>query len=360
MGLRKKRKITLLLGAGFACHMKGLGTSDIDELYSSDRQYTVQKDGKTLTLYDYFKSVLCHCYFDFSFETFLAALEQILDYRQGLELEGRNSTQDRSISSVVFTVNEELKDVELLSSSENVWSVYMHYIKLLMAAVDKYDNYHNCRSEATVFKDFISILRKSFGRVKIYSTNYDTLCLQLLKSDGIYASTSAAYGNESYAIYDLEGFRDSKLTYFPLHGCTHYRREVLNKIKFSMVSQDLSPALAIDNSAGNPNESTFFTPIVSGYNKLQHISGKPFIFGIQAFANDLQDSDVIISMGYSYRDPHINSYLATFPKTRIISINKDKILNLPIDLEINQQVMNISDFIDKLTLISLINSIHYE
>ena len=312
-------------------------------------------------MYDYFKSVLGKIYNDFSFETFLAILEQIVDFKQGIEFPNQCSTRDRSIASAIFVSNDKLKGTSLMKlSAKNVWKIYTHYINVLIEAVNKYDNIEQCRLESADFCHFVSILKKSFEQVKIYSTNYDTLCLQMFEQDGIYASTSADYRFESYVVYDLEKFYRTPLTYFPLHGCIRYSREPCNKIRFCLTSKELTD-LALDNSAGNPNGSTLFTPIISGYNKLQHVNGKPFVFGTQAFANDLQDSDAIITMGYSYNDPHINSYLATFPKSRIISVTNKQVSALPIDLvNINQQIMDIATFINNLTPIELINLICYE
>lgn len=62
-----KNKVTILLGAGFAKYLKGLGTSDINHLYANYSGWSVGDE----TLYVYINKLLEKDYYDFNFETFL-------------------------------------------------------------------------------------------------------------------------------------------------------------------------------------------------------------------------------------------------------------------------------------------------
>lgn len=344
----KKNKITLLLGAGFAKYMHGIGTSEINELFAKDTKYLESYNGEQMSLYKYVESVLSDSFYDLSFETFLAFLEQVLDYRLGEDYNERTSTRDRSLSSVMLRPNVCFASCNLISQGiQSLWRTYVHYINTLIKAIANYDCLNDYGDESVVFQEFISMLMDSFDKVKIYSTNYDTLCPQLFVDKNIFTSTVNIPNNglEEYYVYDLKEFNDRPLTYFPLHGSIKIKRDHFNTIKYCLYEQYL-PDYAIDNSAGNPNGPTLFTPIISGYNKLQHISGKPFVFGLQAFGNDLQDSDTVITLGYSYSDAHINSYISTFSNVKVISVTMDPVMGLPIDLQIDERVMDLASFFD--------------
>ena len=276
-------------------------------------------------------------------------MEQVLDYKVGVEYEDKTSTQDRVLSSVLFAPNNELTSSSQLFSMSKIdlRNAYVHYINLLIKKIAQYDSIENCTQEAANFRMFIEHLMLEYEQVKIYSTNYDTLCPQILSESSVYTATCNDPSNaiEQDFVYDLTSFNNHPLTYFFLHGCTKLRRDPGNRIKYCLIEQPL-PIYAIDNSAGNPDGLTYFSPIISGYNKLQQINGKPFIFGTQAFANDLQDSNTVLALGYSFSDPHINSYLSTFSKgNSIISVTKDPVRGEPIDLYIEKKEGLISVFI---------------
>lgn len=117
-------------------------------------------------------------------------------------------------------------------------------------------------------------------------------------------------------IYDIKKFSNQELTYFPLHGCIYLKQKCFGVIEVSYIAQSMSD-YAQSNRGGNPNRYTLFTPIISGYNKLEHINGQPFNFGHHVFAADCFDSKLIVTFGFSFSDPHINSILSTFGKCPI-------------------------------------------
>ena len=340
-------KITLLLGAGFAIHMKCPGTDDINQLFAEDVTYVNNYEGKSVSMFNYVKTLLSDYFFDFSFETFLAVLEQILDYQIGIEYSGKVSIQDRILSSVLFVPRDILRESLLLSkSAKELWGIYKHYVNTIIDAIARKDSIEDCQEDARIIKEYIVSLKEKYDQIKIYSTNYDSLCSQILSDEGLYISTDDSFPDsiERAFVYDLNEFRERPLTYFPLHGSIYFKRESFNCIKYCSYKQPLSD-IAFDNNAGNPNGYTFFSPIISGYNKLQHINGKPFIMGAQEFANDLQDSDIVLTLGYSFRDPHINSYIGTFSKGIIQSVTKDPVIWEPLDWTMEKITMDISSFL---------------
>ena len=90
------------------------------------------------------------------------------------------------------------------------------------------------------------------------------------------------------------------------------------------------PFFAQSNHGGNPNKETLFTPIISGYNKIEHINGKPFNFGLQCF--DCYDSNLFIAMGYSFSDPHLNSMIDTFCRCNMECVTLNDIPKFPTTL----------------------------
>ena len=318
-----EQKVTILLGAGFAKYVDGLGTKDINDIFAKHSQWMVGNK----TLYSYIENLLEEVYNDFNFETFLAIIETIFSFRLSQFRDIKASTNWKNISSVIFDLKPELLHCRCFMNQETTYEVFRSYINLLNSCVERYDDTTKCQHKIKQFKNYISCLGDSYNQIKIYSTNYDWIVPKALKLRGASIGVCDDINRQEFT-YDLDIFRNVKLSYFPLHGCSYIFREPFDRIYLSCIIQPM-PFWALSNNAGNPNNETLFTPIISGYRKLEHINGKPFNFGLQCFANDCYDSNFILTMGYSYSDPHINSMIDTFANCRTCRIESVTLNDVP-------------------------------
>lgn len=164
--------------------------------------------------------------------------------------------------------------------------------------------------------EFVSSLLSKRYSVKIYTTNYDNLIPQVLSLKfKVYEALKEKKNQKKEFIYDLQRFRRVYLSHFNLHGSIFLDREfdyesMKNCIVYNPEVPKYDKALLSDG--GNPNESLLFSPIITGYTKTQRGFSTPFNLGFNAFANDCNDCRSIITMGYSFSDPHINSIISNF------------------------------------------------
>ena len=337
----KYNKIIILLGAGFAQYCKGLGTKDINRIFSNYARWIVGEE----SLYDYTEKHLEDVYCDFNFETFLAIIENICSFRLSQFRDGQTSTAWKGLSSTIFDMKLEFEHCSCFENQEIAYEVLRYYINLLNDNVVNYDDCSKCEEEIGVFKKYISHLQKKVVNIKIYSTNYDLIVPKALKIRGASLGVSDDITKQAFS-YDIDTFRCLPLTYFPIHGCSYIYQEAYGRFYLSSIEQPM-PYFAQSNRGGNPNDDIFFSPIISGYNKLEHINGRPFNFGFQAFSNDCFDSDLIITMGYSFSDPHINSIIETFSNCYIecITLNNAPILPTPLDMRVKTNTKGIEDYL---------------
>lgn len=175
--------------------------------------------------------------------------------------------------------------------------------------------------------EFVSSLLSKRYSVKIYTKNYDNLIPQVLSLKfKVYEALKEKKNPKKEFIYDLQRFRRVYLSHFNLHGSIFLDREfdyesMKNCIVYNPEVPKYDKALLSDG--GNPNESLLFSPIITGYTKTQRGFSTPFNLGFNAFANDCNDCRSIITMGYSFSDPHINSIISNFTswgKSRIVNV----------------------------------------
>lgn len=331
----------MLLGAGFAQYCKGLGTKDINRLFSYYSKWTVGND----SLYDYIGNCLEKDYYDFNFETFLAILENIGSFRLSQFRDGRTTARWKGISSTIFDLRPEFESCSFLKDPKLSYEVLRSYINLINENVAVYDDCTKCDKETNLFNKYICKLRDSKYIIKIYSTNYDLLIPKALGIQGACLGVREEIIGQEFT-YNLDEFRGLPLTYFPLHGCSYIYQDSYGSFYLSNTEEPMS-IFAQSSRGGNPNNETLFTPIISGYNKLEHINGRPFNFGFQAFSNDCFDSDLIITMGYSYSDPHINSVIETFSDCNIecITLYEAPILPTLLNFKVSTNTNGIEDYL---------------
>lgn len=322
------KQIVILLGAGFAILWNGPLSKNIRDIFIEDKKY---KGPSGETLGEYIFKILKDFYYSnyanydkiyANFETFLAVLEAILNYTINSTNTGGINESNTSFIPSIFDLK---KQIETLLKGKNederriyCSEIFRHYVNLLVKEIDKY----NSKALEEEFKkknsNLIKFTRFFLDRnysVKFYTTNYDNIVPQIISPffrmyEGLISSKDVIRRFN----YDLNAFQNSRLSHFNLHGSiflTHQWFDRGYETRYNKFSHKL-PSIALPIKAGNPSERLLFSPIITGYNKTQRIVNKPFNLGFSAFSNDCNNCAALLTVGYSFSDPHINSILHSF------------------------------------------------
>lgn len=328
---RNNKQIVILLGAGFVTPWSELNSFSIRELFVKDETFTI--DGHTLgkLIFDKLGSYYDHP--GVNFETFIAVIESVINHVISSTNIGK-SVKNTLFIPLIF----EIKDIFLkLLCDKNedeqriyIFDIYKHYINFILTGIEEYNNHILDERNSIINRrliEFVSSLLSKRYSVKIYTTNYDNLIPQVLSLKfKVYEALKEKKNQKKEFIYDLQRFRRVYLSHFNLHGSIFLDREfdyesMKNCIVYNPEVPKYDKALLSDG--GNPNESLLFSPIITGYTKTQRGFSTPFNLGFNAFANDCNDCRSIITMGYSFSDPHINSIISNFTswgKSRIVNV----------------------------------------
>lgn len=326
---RKNKTVVILLGAGSAIAWNGFKTNDIRELFITDKKFP-EIDGKTVGKYifeilDTFYGHECA-----NFETFIAALEIIQSYIFNETNTGGVNVGNTLLTPAILTLKDEIE--KLISTCyaeedsqedkdtkkrEFSYELFSHYINLVIDEVEKYDinvldsQYNNLNNN---FLQFVRYYLNRGYSVKFYTTNYDSLVPQILSPhiktyEGLYRTSPSVKRFN----YNLNRFREARLSHFNIHGSIflHNANFVKNETVYGDSKQRLG-GTALYVEGGNPSEKLLFTPIITGYNKTQRMSCKPFNLGFSSLIDDCSNCSAILTVGYSFSDPHINAIISSF------------------------------------------------
>lgn len=334
----KKQQIVVLLGAGAAIPWGGTKSTDIKEHFI-DCMKTKQgeQDKYIFNLLTQFYSGCAN------FETFLAAMEEVLNYVMSLTTEGKNESHTSFIPAI-FRLKKCM--IKLLSNKdenekrEYCYEIFRTYVNKLILLINNYNEKildHNHDEINKNLRRFTKYLLNKNHAVKYYTTNYDNIIPQVMPGHcKIYEGVCGGQVYKRFK-YDLELFRKARLSHFNLHGSIFLRRQFINPSCETVYDDSIfHELLCISNfeNGGNPNEQLLFSPIIAGYNKIQRAANAPFSLGFNAFVNDCNDCRALCIVGYSASDPHINTILSSYinwDKVRFIYVPPQESGNFSID-----------------------------
>jgi hypothetical protein len=330
---KKKEQIVVLLGAGATIPWSGIKTAELRDIFINDMDWG-KIGGKTVGkyLFDILDSFYRHS--DANFEEFIAVLEEIMNYVfNDTNIPHTNYNLKEAINTLLSeadTKYPEETDVEIRKRIF-VYELFRHYINLVIKEITKYndqileDKYSELNANLLAFTKYF--LNRGYA-VKFYTTNYDNLIPQVLSNyKKIYEGLSTSKSDSFSFNYDLHKFRMARISHFNLHGSIFLKKQwnsnaIAYQTFYNESPQKMSDFASIEDH-GNPSQQLFYSPIITGYNKTQRTVNNPFNLGFSAFTNDLNDCKALITVGYSFSDPHINSMLSSFT-----SWNKAKFLNV--------------------------------
>ncbi|GHU78659.1 hypothetical protein FACS1894145_1160 [Bacteroidia bacterium] len=259
-----------------------------------------------------------------NFETFIAILEDMMTYKFG------ETDLFTSLIPSIFKTKEEIDNFLNSRSNDDIIDLYYHYIQLITNEIDKYNKRVLTKSKQNkLLLFFVKFFLDKGYSIKFYTTNYDDLIPQILL-ESQYKDLLYEGFNNGYFNFDLNRFKEAPISHFNLHGSIFLRPMYMEeKNRESLIYNKKSKSIPLrpPNGAvvGNPFNKLPSSPIITGYNKTQRIVNEPFNLGFNAFVNDINSCCGLLTVGYSFSDPHINSILSSFT-------NWDKVKFVNIDL----------------------------
>lgn len=312
---RQNKQIVILLGAGAAISWRGVKTDKLRDIFINDETFKIKDETVGKHLFD----VLDNFYntSDSNFETFIAVLEEIMNY-----IIDKTNIPPTSHLPSIFDLTDTIERLFCGKNDDEMrlysYELFRHYVNLVIEEIDKYnielldEKYAQINSNLVSFTKFF--LNRGYS-VKFYTTNYDNLIPQILTQNNIkvYEGLSPFNVSNKRFNYKLNRFRKARVSHFNIHGSIFLHQIMIQKYEAVCgSSMQKIPSIALPIGAGNPHERLLFSPIITGYKKTQRMVGKPFNLGFGALTNDLNDCRGLLTIGYSFSDPHINSILSSF------------------------------------------------
>jgi hypothetical protein len=325
----KKQQIVVLLGAGATMPWKGISSEAIKKIFKQEKVsiYKRRVMGKFIfDIFDRFYRKDCA-----NFETFLAALEEIMNYvissTNGGGVNKSNTSFIPAILKLKKCINKLLLNKDETGKRKYIYEIFQTYVNILINKIDEYNlnvlNEDYAEKNKNLIRFTKYFLSKNYS-VKYYTTNYDNIIPQMLRRDcniyeGLYDSEWLYDGGKYKRFkYDLGQFRKARLSHFNLHGSIFLRRYIHNAghgyetVYNTTGSVQMDKDIALTEDGGNPGEKLVFSPIIAGYSKTQRAANQPFSLGFNAFVNDCNDCHALCIVGYSASDPHINTILSSY------------------------------------------------
>ena len=360
-----KKKAIIILGAGATIAWDGPTTSKITKLLLDSSEFqTIHNENLAL----YIRNTLVAFYgcekSEINFEHIVNALESLSDYLyesikgappqfvgskpiwfelsktfadiENYRFEPYQQSQD---SGLLFN-NAKPGDspyiaVEKVNCSRYyILEVIKHYLTIIRTQINSYDVSSTVAKYNSVNEqlwDFYTRLKKEGYVVRFYTTNYDELLPKIFKEQRGVQLYSGFDQIKNYTVDYFPNIREILLNrdvecYYNLHGSIYWQ---------TGTNKDYEPSFVYSEGDGqtheryfrsegtNPAERTIIFNIVTGFSKLQKVSVEPLKSFFNSLTYDCIDADLLISVGYSYSDNHINNILK-----HSVSENKAKLLHI--------------------------------
>lgn len=337
-----KNRILIFLGAGATICFGGPTSNEIlVELKTDERFKTV--DNRPIGQYLYDK---LHDSFgdQTNFETIVASIELIINYH----LAKANDTENPNLKSIIpsflsfdehfleqidnFTLHEIDNEPEqvILEYFNNGFSQTIplprksaklyYYSKILNNFLSlisiKITHYVDGNSEYNLkFKNFINYLISCNFNINFFTTNYDNLIPNILENKNVFNGFDTRNHDNDELLYNSKKiiFDDSVIKFFNLHGSIYWHHEFLMdhmEYQFVFKDQEYNLPLFSQTDFTNPGEELVLSNIITGYNKTQRTLSPPFSLMLESFFKECIRADVLLIIGYSFSDNHLNKILS--------------------------------------------------
>lgn len=345
------KRITFLLGNGAAIPWGAPTTEDVTRYLCQNRNFPKTRDGENIC--QYLKDKIVENGYDadkITFETIISVLEELYQYfnlkKPGEKdffhpnlpflfeekgwLENLKSFQpDPDSNKFHYGENQtEIVSPEIFENKESKEAY--HFQNLLNWSLNTISGFlsNYCKTVCDkepynkALKDFIKYFKDSDYILRFYTTNYDRLLPDVLGEDHVFDGFDKQDISANELIekhkYDLKGIYNKKdvLNYFNLHGCLFWEFDSFINEPFadyyhhfyrtSDVHTDISGFTEQNFDRSKPIQSS---NIITGFNKLQRLAKNPINAFYSAFQEDCINSDLLVTVGYGFGDPHLNNFI---------------------------------------------------
>ena len=231
---------------------------------------------------------------DYNFETLLSALEYII-----------TDTEQRGKKSCHYSPFPALSCLKYCFKRGNAKQAYLDSINHIIERIVPYTSTRDVAKDDLILRHFTQAEENH-----IYSLNYDRIIPEIFQKNRVAFEDGTINGRAF--VQPIKSFISSANTFFNLHGSVYLYQNPLSLYDVFQSDEPAYLTALTPLNGGNPRERCYFTPIISGYSKTQHIMSTPFSFGVASLSTDLQECDELEVIGYSFSDNHINGLLTSF------------------------------------------------
>jgi hypothetical protein len=361
-----KKRILIFLGAGATNCFNGPAGEYILNEFKANNKYRTKSN---IPVGQFLFDKLFETYGDqTNFETIIASIELLLNYH----LSQQNNSSDpifKSIIPIFFTLDESFLDqidnfvihdtqdesemvileyyvdgnIETMSLARTSVRIYYYsrilsnFLSLLAMLISQYED--GVEDYNSKFKRFVNYLIRRNYTINFFTTNYDNLIPTILIDKKIFNGFDIKGHDGNNLLFNPHKivFDDTSIKYFNLHGSIYWHYEFLMEYSeyryvFNNEEYDL-PFLPLTDLS-NPGEEIVLSNIITGYNKTQRTLIPPFSLMLESFIKECTRADILLIIGYSFSDSHLNKILSlpfSFNSPKIINITKstDNYLNTP-------------------------------
>lgn len=348
------KRITILLGSGSSLAWGSPTSNQITKALDSDRKFKA-KDGSSL--FSSLRKIIAKYYKvkldQINFEQAIHLLDVLISYYKV------SSSKDKDIYShkidfALFEILNEVSDLfgyefipppvtgntgtivldkisndQIPMVDENfqevtfLFSAMQHYIVSINNLISAYDNptsigkYSGLNNQLC---EMFRYLKNTDNSMRVYTLNYDRLWPRILSQchNSLFEGTGERITPDDdfeRLVFDLKRIINDRKsdTFYNLHGSISWEHN-FNSFSYStefVFNADFTMNTGASHSAiSNPQEETSIYNIITGFSKVQRANTEPFYAMHNSFYQDCINSDVIITIGYSFFDFHVNRRLA--------------------------------------------------
>lgn len=328
-----KNKVTILTGAGFTLP-PDFGGPSTAYLTKKLRELDIPRfsiDGKTPG--EYFYKKLCHHYTrrtkndcDLSivnFETLIHLLEELYSHLTSYNkpeivkkdpsiLKNLSKSKGVKPSFLVLkaVISKDLKALIVTTKIESlnqiVRKIYSYFIDAIIAELKTFNSDSKNIGMRKFETDFLNKhLPESKTTRRFYTLNYDTWLNKYLDFYDGFDDKGNFQSEKVMKQYDLD-------CHYNLHGSILWRNDLTaDKMKKQKTPVDYL-RYTKSSDYGMNREPLIATPIITGYHKLERMKFNPYLQFYFSLQNDILNSDLLVLVGYSFSDTHINNMISLF------------------------------------------------
>lgn len=340
--IKNTKRVLIFLGSGSTFCFGGPRGEEILTALRTDKKYRTKAN---IPIGQFLYDKLYGTYGkETNFETIIASVELILNYHMGQQNPNNNPIY-KSIDSIFLSidssfleqienyniykipdehesiilqcfVNDHTTEVTLPQAIAKVYyysKILNHFLSIITLQISKYSEGESIYNQK--LKQFVNYLIFKNYKVNFFTTNYDNLIPKVLDEKNVFNGFDIEVADYEGQLFNAQRivFDDTSIKHFNLHGSVYWHYEFLmSHLESKFIFNDKEYNLPFYNKTDftNPGEETILLNIITGYNKTQRTLYPPFSLMLESFIKEIVRADILIVIGYSFSDNHVNKILS--------------------------------------------------